>query len=194
MAISKEDILKPSAPAARHGTGSDLVRRSEEKFGVLPPPVGRWHCRHRGCRRRRRRKTEFTVVLTAAGDKKVNVIKVVRRSPAWGLKEAKDLWMVPGGHRKASPRRRQKPSRSSWKTPAPGRTQVATGFDGLAVSAPTVGWETGLAPPRISARTDRQLAKRNDDFPPPRRGGGLFAFARLLLGPSPGLLKIPELP
>ena len=36
-------------------------------------------------------KTEFTVVLTAAGDKKVEVIKVVRAVTGLGLKEAKDL-------------------------------------------------------------------------------------------------------
>jgi large subunit ribosomal protein L7/L12 len=36
-------------------------------------------------------KTEFTVVLTAVGDKKINVIKVVREVTNLGLKEAKDL-------------------------------------------------------------------------------------------------------
>jgi large subunit ribosomal protein L7/L12 len=36
-------------------------------------------------------KTEFTVVLTSVGDKKINVIKVVREVTALGLKEAKDL-------------------------------------------------------------------------------------------------------
>jgi large subunit ribosomal protein L7/L12 len=36
-------------------------------------------------------KTEFTVVLTAVGEKKINVIKVVREVTSLGLKEAKDL-------------------------------------------------------------------------------------------------------
>jgi large subunit ribosomal protein L7/L12 len=36
-------------------------------------------------------KTEFTVVLAAAGDKKINVIKVIREITGLGLKEAKDL-------------------------------------------------------------------------------------------------------
>ena len=36
-------------------------------------------------------KTEFDVVLTAAGDKKINVIKAVREVTSLGLKEAKDL-------------------------------------------------------------------------------------------------------
>jgi hypothetical protein len=43
-----------------------------------------WSCRRRG-------KTEFTVVLTAAGDKKIEVIKEVRAITGLGLKEAKDL-------------------------------------------------------------------------------------------------------
>ena len=41
--------------------------------------------------RRPRRKTEFTVILAAAGDKKINVIKEVRAITGLGLKEAKDL-------------------------------------------------------------------------------------------------------
>ncbi len=40
---------------------------------------------------RSRRKTDFTVVLTNAGDKKINVIKEVRAITGLGLKEAKDL-------------------------------------------------------------------------------------------------------
>ena len=56
--------------------------------------------RRAGRRRRRRRrrprppaeeKTEFTVILAAAGDKKINVIKEVRAITGLGLKEAKDL-------------------------------------------------------------------------------------------------------
>ena len=39
----------------------------------------------------RRRRTEFDVVLTAAGDKKIQVIKEVRALTSLGLKEAKDL-------------------------------------------------------------------------------------------------------
>ena len=53
----------------------------------------------RGCRRRRpaaaaagrRSKTEFDVILAAAGEKKINVIKEVRAITGLGLKEAKDL-------------------------------------------------------------------------------------------------------
>ena len=47
--------------------------------------------RSRRCRRAGEEKTEFTVVLTAAGEKKIEVIKEVRALTGLGLKEAKDL-------------------------------------------------------------------------------------------------------
>ena len=62
--------------------------------------MGRFGCRRGGgCGRSRRRrrcrraeeKTEFTVVLAGAGDKKIEVIKEVRALTGLGLKEAKDL-------------------------------------------------------------------------------------------------------
>ena len=62
--------------------------------------MGRFRrCRRRGCRPGRRRaaaaaveeQTEFTVVLAAVGDKKIEVIKEVRAITGLGLKEAKDL-------------------------------------------------------------------------------------------------------
>ena len=65
-------------------------------------------------------KTEFDVVLTAAGDKKINVIKEVRAITGLGLKEAKDLVegapkTVKEGVTKAEAER----SRRSSRTPAP---------------------------------------------------------------------------
>ena len=66
-------------------------------------------------------KTEFTVVLAAAGDKKIEVIKEVRALTGLGLKEAKDLVEgAPEGrqgrrHRRKRPRR----SRPSSRRPAP---------------------------------------------------------------------------
>src|SRR5215216_5622509 len=57
---------------------SQLIKDMEEKFGVAAAaPV--------------EEKTEFTVMLTAIGDNKVNVIKAVREVTSLGLKEAKDL-------------------------------------------------------------------------------------------------------
>ena len=61
---------------------SELVKDMEEKFGVsAAAPVAAGG----------EEKTEFTVVLAAAGDKKINVIKAVREATGLGLKEAKEL-------------------------------------------------------------------------------------------------------
>ena len=76
---------------------SDLVKAIEEKFGVkaemmmpmaMAAPAGD---AGKGAAAPVEEKTEFTVVLTAAGDKKINVIKEVRAITNLGLKEAKDL-------------------------------------------------------------------------------------------------------
>ncbi len=72
---------------------SELIKEMEEKFGVsaaaaavavAAPAAG-------GGAAAVEEKTEFDVILTAAGESKVNVIKVVRAITALGLKEAKDL-------------------------------------------------------------------------------------------------------
>ena len=72
---------------------SQLIKDMEEKFGVSAaaavavagPAAGG------GAAAKAEEKTEFTVMLTAAGDNKVNVIKAVREVTSLGLKEAKDL-------------------------------------------------------------------------------------------------------
>ena len=91
MAISKEDILE-AVGAMTVMELNDLVKAFEEKFGVsaaalavAAPGAGG------GAAPAAEEKTEFTVVLAAAGDKKVEVIKVVRAATGLGLKEAKDL-------------------------------------------------------------------------------------------------------
>jgi large subunit ribosomal protein L7/L12 len=72
---------------------SQLIKEMEEKFGVsaaatavavAAPAAG-------AAAPAAEEKTEFTVMLTAAGDNKVNVIKAVREITGLGLKEAKDL-------------------------------------------------------------------------------------------------------
>ena len=71
---------------------SQLIKDMEEKFGVsaaaavavAAPAAG-------GGAAKAEEKTEFTVMLTAVGDNKVNVIKAVREVTSLGLKEAKDL-------------------------------------------------------------------------------------------------------
>ena len=89
MAISKEDILEAVGSLTVMEL-NDLVKAFEEKFGVsaaavaVAGPAG-------GAAVAAEEQTEFTVVLTGAGDKKVEVIKVVRAVTGLGLKEAKDL-------------------------------------------------------------------------------------------------------
>ena len=73
---------------------SQLIKDMEEKFGVSAaaatvvagPAAG-----GAAAAAPKEEKTEFTVMLTAVGDNKVNVIKAVREVTSLGLKEAKDL-------------------------------------------------------------------------------------------------------
>ena len=68
---------------------ADLSKQLEEKWGVTPMTAAAPAAA--GGAAPAEEKEEYTVVLTAAGDKKINVIKEVRAVTALGLKEAKDL-------------------------------------------------------------------------------------------------------
>ena len=70
---------------------SDLIKQMEEKFGVSAAAVAVAAPAAGGGAAAAAEQTEFNVVLTGAGDSKVNVIKVVRTITGLGLKEAKDL-------------------------------------------------------------------------------------------------------
>jgi len=73
---------------------SELVKALEEKFGVSAAPAvfaGAVAAAPAGDAAAAEEKTEFDVVLKAAGANKINVIKVVRALTGLGLKEAKDL-------------------------------------------------------------------------------------------------------
>ncbi len=70
---------------------ADLVKALEEEFGVSAAPVAVAGAAAPAAAAAEEEKTEFDVVLTAAGDKKLNVIKVVREITGLGLKDAKDL-------------------------------------------------------------------------------------------------------
>ena len=89
MAISKEDILEAVGSMTVMEL-NDLVKAFEEKFGVsaaamaVAGPAA-------GPAAVVEEQTEFTVMLLACGEKKVEVIKVVRAATGLGLKEAKDL-------------------------------------------------------------------------------------------------------
>ncbi|MBM3396205.1 MAG: 50S ribosomal protein L7/L12 [Betaproteobacteria bacterium] len=94
MALGKAEILDAIASMSVLEL-SQLIKDMEEKFGVsaaaaavavAAPAAGGG-----GAAAAAEEKTEFTVMLTAAGDNKVNVIKVVRAITSLGLKESKDL-------------------------------------------------------------------------------------------------------
>jgi large subunit ribosomal protein L7/L12 len=88
MAISKEDILEAVGSLTVMEL-NDLVKAFEEKFGVSAAAVA--VAGPAGAAAAVEEQTEFTVMLLGAGEKKVEVIKVVRAVTGLGLKEAKDL-------------------------------------------------------------------------------------------------------
>ena len=92
MAIAKQDILDAIGSMSVLEL-SQLIKDMEDKFGVsaaaavsvAAPAAGG------GAAAAAEEKTEFTVMLMAAGENKVNTIKAVREVTSLGLKEAKDL-------------------------------------------------------------------------------------------------------
>jgi large subunit ribosomal protein L7/L12 len=70
---------------------ADLVKKLEEKWGVSAAAVAVAAGPAGAAAAPVEEKTEFTVVLAKAGEKKIDVIKVVRELTGLGLKEAKDL-------------------------------------------------------------------------------------------------------
>jgi len=94
MAMSKNDVLEAISSMSVLDL-SELIKEMEEKFGVsaaamavsapaAAPAAG-------GTASAAEEKTEFNVILTASGEKKVETIKAVRAITGLGLKEAKDL-------------------------------------------------------------------------------------------------------
>ena len=92
MAIARAEILDAVANMTVLEL-SQLIKDMEEKFGVSAAAAAVAVAPAAGAAAAApvEEKTEFTVMLTAAGDNKVNVIKVVRAITGLGLKEAKDL-------------------------------------------------------------------------------------------------------
>ena len=90
MAITKEDILEAVSNLTVMEL-NDLVKAFEEKFGVSAAALAVAGGAAAGGAAAGEEKTEFDVILTAAGDQKVGVIKVVRAITGLGLKEAKDM-------------------------------------------------------------------------------------------------------
>lgn len=92
MAVTKDEILEAISNMTVLEL-SKLIQEMEEKFGVSAAATATVAVAASGgsSAPAEAEQTEFTVVLTAAGDSKVNVIKVVRAVTGLGLKEAKDL-------------------------------------------------------------------------------------------------------
>lgn len=90
MAISKEDVLEYISNLSVLEL-SELVKEFEEKFGVSAAPVVvAGGAAAGGGAAAAEEKTEFDIVLTDSGAKKIEVIKIVRALTGLGLKEAKD--------------------------------------------------------------------------------------------------------
>ena len=95
MAITKNEVMEWIDQATMLDI-SDLVKSLEEKYGIsaaaampmaMPGVAGGGAAAPAAAEE----KTEFTVILSAVGEKKINVIKAVREVTNLGLKEAKDL-------------------------------------------------------------------------------------------------------
>src|SRR5512142_3375504 len=93
MAIAKQDILDAIGSMTVLEL-SQLIKDMEDKFGVSAAAATVAVAAPGGAgagAAAAEEKTEFTVMLTAAGENKVNTIKAVREVTSLGLKEAKDL-------------------------------------------------------------------------------------------------------
>jgi large subunit ribosomal protein L7/L12 len=90
MAVAKEEILESIASMTVLEL-SELIKETEEKFGVSAAAAVSVAAAPVSAAPAAEEQTEFTVILTSAGESKVNVIKVVRAVTGLGLKEAKDL-------------------------------------------------------------------------------------------------------
>jgi large subunit ribosomal protein L7/L12 len=90
MAVSKAEILDAIAGMTVLDL-SELIKEMEEKFGVSAAAAAVSAAAPAAAAAAVEEQTEFTVMLLAAGEKKVECIKVVRAATGLGLKEAKDL-------------------------------------------------------------------------------------------------------
>jgi large subunit ribosomal protein L7/L12 len=90
MALSKDDVLNAIAEMSVMDVVA-LVKAMEEKFGVSAAAAVAVAAAPAAAAEAVEEKTEFDVILKSSGEKKVNVIKVVRTLTGLGLKEAKDL-------------------------------------------------------------------------------------------------------
>ena len=88
--LTKNDVLAYLETATMLDI-SELIKDIEEKFGVTAAAPVAVAAGPAAAAETVEEQTEFDVILTGAGDKKIQVIKVVRALTGLGLKEAKDL-------------------------------------------------------------------------------------------------------
>ncbi len=95
MAITKNEVMEWIDQATMLDI-NDLVKSLEEKYGIsaaaaMPMVMPGGAAPGAAAAPAAEEKTEFNVILSAVGEKKINVIKAVREVTSLGLKEAKDL-------------------------------------------------------------------------------------------------------
>ncbi len=90
MAVSKEDILQAISDMSVMDV-VELIKSMEDKFGVSAAAAVAVAAPAAGGAAAVEEKTEFNVMMTAVGEKKIEVIKAIREITGLGLKEAKDL-------------------------------------------------------------------------------------------------------
>ena len=93
MSLSRQEIIEAISDMSVLDL-SELIKDIEDKFGVsaaIAPVMAMPGAAADVAVETEEEQTEFSVILTAVGDKKVNVIKVVRGAAGLGLKESKDL-------------------------------------------------------------------------------------------------------
>jgi large subunit ribosomal protein L7/L12 len=90
MALNKEEILEAISQMTVLEL-SELIKAFEEKFGVTAAAPVAVAAAAAGPQEEVEEQTEFDVILTDVGAKKIDVLKVVREITALGLKEAKEL-------------------------------------------------------------------------------------------------------
>ena len=105
MSVTKEDVVK-FIEGMTVLELSELVKELEERFGVsAAAPVAMAAMPGAAEAAPVEEQTEFSVIITGVGDKKINVIKEVRAITSLGLKEAKDLVeKVPGTVKEGIPK------------------------------------------------------------------------------------------
>ena len=93
MSLSRQEIIEAISDMSVLDL-SELIKDIEDKFGVsaaIAPVMAMPGAAADVTVEAEEEQTEFSVILTAVGNKKVNVIKVVRGAAGLGLKESKDL-------------------------------------------------------------------------------------------------------